>query len=477
MRNSFVGPIVLIALGALFLLNNLRVDISVWRLIADYWPYLLIVWGFIRLAEIAYLASRNQPLPRRGLGGGEWGVIVLVTLIASGASIGNDMRDRFRTGRANFRGIQFFGESFEYPVVAKASVPKAPRIVVENRHGNVRLIGMDTDTVNVSGHNTIFGLDRTEADRISSRMRLELSVQGDQVVIRTNQESAGSDNKVESDLEVQIPKGSTVECRGTRGDFDVSQIAGNFEVNSENAGVRGQDIGGNVRIDLRRSDIVRLVRVKGNVDVKGNRAGEIEVDQIGGQVTVDGQFAGSIDFQRVEKSLRFTSAATTLNIDRLGGRAHMSDGDLEVEGIQGPLKLRCTKSKDVRVSGFSSPIDIDLHRGDIELSPDNPNVATMTAKTESGAVTIHLPENAKFDLEARSRRGELDNRFGSPLNTHEENHGGVIRGGNGGPRIGLETYRGSMTVTKGGAATGRMEAPKAPKAPVTPLAPPVPVER
>ncbi len=474
MRNSIVGPIVLIALGTLFLLNNLRVDISVWRLIADYWPYLLIVWGFIRLAEIAYLASRNQPLPRRGLGGGEWGVIVLVTLIASGVSIGTDVRDRFRTGRANFRGMQIFGESFEYPLSAKATVPKAPRIIVDNRRGNVRLVGSDTDTVTISGHNTIFGLDRAEADRISSRIKLDLAVEGDQVIIRTNQESAGSDNKVESDLEVQIPKGSTVECRGTRGDFDVSQITGNFEVNSENAGVRGQDIGGNVRIDLRRSDIVRLVRVKGNVDVKGARASEIEVDQIGGQVTVDGQFTGSIDFQRIEKTLRFTSTYTTLNIDRLHGRAHMSDGDLEVEDIQGPLKLRCTRSKDVRISGYTSPIDVDLNRGDIELSPDSPILGTMMAKTESGSVTLHLPENSKFDLEARSRRGELDNRFGSPLNTREENHGGVIRGGNGGSRISLETYRGSMTVTRGGAVTNRMEAPKAPKAPV---APPIPVER
>lgn len=477
MRNSFVGPIVLIVLGAIFLANNLRVDISAWRLIADYWPYLLIAWGFIRLAEIGYLASRNQPLPRRGMGGGEWAVIVIVTLIASGINIGNDVRDRVRTGRANFRGMQIFGETFEYPVSANAACPKAPRIIVENRRGNVRLVGADADAVVVSGHSTIFGMDKSEADRISGRMKLEVLVQGDQVIIRTNQESAGSDNKVESDLEVRVPKGSTVECRGTRGDFDVSQITGNFEVNSENAGVRGQDIGGNVRIDLRRSDVVRLVRVKGNVDVKGSRASEIEIDQVAGQVTVDGQFTGSIDFRRIDKALRFTSNATTLSIDRIRGRAHMSDGDLEVEDIQGPLKLRCTRSKDVRISGYAAPIEIDINRGDIELSPDTATLATMAVKTESGSITLHVPENAKFDLEARSRRGELDNRYGSPLNTREENHGGVIRGGNGGPRIGLETYRGSMTITRGGSVSSRMETPKATTTPPMPPKMPVPVER
>lgn len=477
MKQSFIGPIVLIAIGGLFLANNLRPELSPWRLLLDYWPYLLIVWGLVRLAEIGFLASRNQPLPKRGISGGEWGLIIGITLAASGMWFGMDMRDRIRTGRVNLRGLQIFGETFEYPVSANASCSKTPRIIVENRRGNVRLIGTDLDQINVSGHKTVFGMDKVEADRISDRMKLEVTVQGDQVVIRTNQENAASDNKVEADLEVQIPKGASVECRGTYGDFDVSQITGSFEVKSENAGVRGQDIGGNVRIDLRRSDVVRLVRIKGNVDVKGARADDLEMDDVAGQVIVDGQFTGNIDFRRIDKSLRFSSKSTNLTIEKLKGRAHLSDGDLEVDDIQGPLHLR-SKSKDVRVSGFSSPIDIDLDRGDIELSPGSGTLSMMVAKTSSGGVTLHLPENAKYDLDATTRRGEADNEFGSPLMSREDNRGATIRGSNGGPKILLETGRGRMTVTKGGVMSSRADRsvptpPVAPKAP----APPAVVDR
>jgi DUF4097 and DUF4098 domain-containing protein YvlB len=480
MRNSFVGPIVLIGVGLLFLANNLRPDLSPWRLIAEYWPYLLIIWGVVRLAEIAWLASRNQPLPKRGVSGGEWGLIIMVSLIASGMWFAFDARERIRTGRINLRGLQIFGETYEYPVNASTSCAKAPRVIVENRRGNVRLVGGDADQVVVSGHNTIMGMDKSEADKINDRMKLEVVVQGDQVVIRTNQERAGTDNRVDSDIEVQIPKGASVECRGTRGDFDVSHIAGNFEVNSENAGVRGQDIGGNVRVDLRRSDIIRLVRVKGNVDVKGSRADDIELDEIAGQATVEGKFTGDIDFRRIEKGLRFISETTNLSVDRVKGRAHLSDGDLEVEDIYGPMKLR-SKSKDVRVSGFSSPLEIELDRGDIELSPGTSTMGAIIAKTSSGAVTMHLPENAKFDLEATTRRGEVDNLYGSPLERRDEDRGGSIRGKNGGPRILLETGRGSMTVTRGGVMSSRSDwsvptPPKAPKAPEAPK-PPTLVER
>jgi DUF4097 and DUF4098 domain-containing protein YvlB len=476
-RNSFVGPLVLIGLGILFLANNLRPDLSPWRLLIEYWPYLLILWGVVRLSEIAFLAARNQPLPKRGISGGEWGLIIFISVVASGMWFAFDARDRIRTGRVNLRSLQIFGETFEYPVSANVACTSNPRIIVENRRGNVRLVGSDKNEISVSGHKSVMGLDKNEADRINERMKLEVVVQGDQVVIRTNQESAATDNRVDADLEVHIPKGASVECRGTYGDFDVTQITGNFEVRSDNAGVRGQDIGGNVRIDLRRSDVVRLTRVKGNVDIKGSRADDIELDEITGQAVVEGQFSGNIDFRRIDKGLRFVSERTNLNIERLKGRAHLSDGDLEVEDILGPMKLR-SRSKDVRITGFSSPLDIELDRGDIELSPGSSTLATIVAKTSSGAVTMHLPENAKYDLEAITRRGEVDNLFGSPLDRREDDRGGSIRGNNGGPRISLETGRGSMTVTRGGIMSSRMDMsmPKPPKVPDAPK-PPTVVER
>ena len=83
-RGSIVGPVLLIGLGVLFLANNLRPDLNFFELVAQYWPFLLIAWGVLRLIEIAFLAIAKKTVPDRGLGGGEWVLVVFICLIGSG---------------------------------------------------------------------------------------------------------------------------------------------------------------------------------------------------------------------------------------------------------------------------------------------------------------------------------------------------------------------------------------------------------
>ncbi len=471
MRGTVITPIILIAVGGLLLLNNLNPEISVWSLIVRYWPYLLIIWGALRAAEILIQYTRQKPLPTRGISGGEWALIVFFTLSGSAFLFGTDMRDRIRSGRLGMRGLQIFGESYDYPFSGNLDAPANARIIVENRRGNVRIVGSDTNKINVSGHYSIRALDRAAADGIHNRMQLELSNQGAQFVIRTNQERADLDSSVDADMEIQVPKGVSVECRGVYGDFDVSQITGDFEVKSDNAGVRGQDIGGKARIDVNRSDIIRLVRVKGAVDLKGRRAGDVELDEISGPVTVDGAF-DDLDFRRLPSGLRFTSNQTDLQVDKILGRLHTSGGEMEGDDISGLFRLR-SKSKDLRLSGFDGPLDIDLNRGDIELAPGRPNFTTMTAKTSGGEVVLHLPENAKFDLMARTEKGEVDNDYGSVLRREEYDRGGMISGSNGGPKLQLETRRGAIRVQRGGLLSSSRPDKLPPLPPIAP-APPIP---
>ncbi len=448
MRGTIITPLILIAIGGLLLLNNLNPEISIWSLIVRYWPYLLIIWGALRAAEILIQFTRQKPLPTRGISGGEWALIVFFTLSGSAFLFGTDMRDRIRSGRLGMRGLQIFGESYDYPFSGNLDAPANARIIVENRRGNVRIVGSETNKINVSGHYSIRALDRPAADLIHKRMNLELSNQGAQFVIRTNQEKADLDSSVDADMEIQVPKGVSVECRGVYGDFDVSQIAGDLEVKSDNAGVRGQDIGGKARIDLNRSDIIRLVRVKGSVDLKGRRAGDVELDEISGPVTVDGAF-DDLDFRRLVAGLRFTSNQTDLQVDKILGRLHTSGGEMDGDDLSGTFRLR-SKSKDLRLSNFDGPLDIDLNRGDIELAPGRPAFAMMNAKTSGGEVTLHLPENAKYDLLARTEKGEVENDFGVPLRREEYDRGGSISGSNGGPKLLLETRRGAIRVQRGG---------------------------
>ncbi len=82
-RSSIVAPLLLIAIGGLFLARNLYPDIPLLDYLARYWPFLLIVWGVMRLAEVLFWAATDRPIPVRGVSGGEWVLIILLCVVGS----------------------------------------------------------------------------------------------------------------------------------------------------------------------------------------------------------------------------------------------------------------------------------------------------------------------------------------------------------------------------------------------------------
>ena len=92
-RASFFGPLLLIGLGVLFLARNVYPDLRLMDYVARYWPFVLVLWGVLRLGEILYWAATDQPLPPRGVSGGEWVMVILLCFF--GATL--NPHDRTRT--------------------------------------------------------------------------------------------------------------------------------------------------------------------------------------------------------------------------------------------------------------------------------------------------------------------------------------------------------------------------------------------
>src|ERR1700744_3905881 len=82
-RASVIGPLILILIGLVFLSRNFWPEIQIGELIAVYWPYLLIIWGVLRLAEIVVGPMSSKPLPRNGVSGGEWVLVIFLCIFGS----------------------------------------------------------------------------------------------------------------------------------------------------------------------------------------------------------------------------------------------------------------------------------------------------------------------------------------------------------------------------------------------------------
>ncbi len=465
-RGSLVGPLLIILIGVWFLISSVRPDLPLLDIAARFWPYVLIGWGALRLVEIWMWAGRGRAVPAAGISGGEWTAIVFICLLGSGLFAMN----RYRPWQhfpvfANNR-VEIFGHSYDYAVPEqKAPAPKGVRVLVENLRGNARIVGGDIDEVRVGGHKTVRSLQENDAERANQQSPVELSTQGEQVVIRTNQDRVTGDQRVSTDLDITVPRAAGIEIRSRYGDLEISDLNGPVEVSSDNAGVRLQNIGANVRLDLRKSDLVRASNVKGNVELTGGHGRDLELENIGGEVMINGSYSGDLQMSGLGKALRVQSPQTELRVEKVPGQIHMDLGEFSGSNLVGPIRLTSNRSRDVRMEQFTNALELSLERGDITLRPVQPPAGKIDARTHTGEIELALPASAKFELKAVTNRGELNNEFGPVLKTEFDNEerrtGGTIVGSVGqGPVITLATDRGSITIRKD---TGAPAAPRPPK--------------
>lgn len=441
-RRSLAGPILLVLIGAGFLIYNLRPDIPLFDLLSQYWPFLLIVWGALRLLEVLVDYFRGST-PRYGFSGGEVVLVVFICLIGWGA------------WEAHNHGVQFrpaweaFGEHYDYNVEGQQAAGTARTVVFENTRGNLRIVGADTSDIKVTGRKSVQALNQADADRAHNATPLEIVAQGDQIVVRTNQDHNPTNGKISDDLEITIPNRMNVEARGSYGDYDVSEVQGTVSLTADRADVRLNKIGGNARVELNRSDLVRAVDLSGNLDLQG-KGSDIELENIAGQVTVNGSYSGSLEFKNVSKALHFESPNTDLRVEALPGQINMDLGELTANKLVGPVHL-VTKSKDVKIEDFTQSLELETERGDIQLTPGHLPLPKIEARSHSGQITLVLPDKAAFQLVASTDHGDAVNDFGPSIQKETDGRAASLKGNVGqGPSIHVVTERGTVSVRKAG---------------------------
>jgi hypothetical protein len=471
-RGSVIGPLILIGLGALFLFRNLWPEIPLVDMVSRYWPFLLIAWGVIRLIEILFWSMTAKPLPRNGVSGGEWALIFVICIVGATMYTAHNAPSWFPSSRAWRRVVVNMGESYDY-TLAPVEKPCAMncRIVIESFRGNAKITGTKDMTVKANGQETVRSFQQADADSANKQTPLELIQQGDQIIVRTNQDKVSDRAQPNADLDISVPEGSSIEAHGRYGDFDVQGVNGNVNINSDNAGVRLENLGGNVQIETRASDTIRAVDVKGNLELKG-RGDDVELQNIGGLVTVNGVYVGEIQLSGLAQPVRWQDPLISMSFEKLPGQVRLSRGDFTANNVIGPVRLTA-HSSDVQLSDFTQSLDLTLDRGDIDLKPGK-NLPKMEVHTRSGDIDLGLPLGAKFDLRASTEHGEASNDYGDPLREDESNHRASVVGTTGpGPELRLETGRGSVTIRKASAedTTTLPELPGAPSLPKPPTPP------
>ncbi len=470
-RGSLVLPLLLIAIGVLLLLPNFVPDVPLMDYAARYWPFLLVAWGGLRLIEVTLWWATGKPLPARGVSSGEWGLVVFVVVMGTSIHAARGFYNWLPGSGISWGGVDVFGQSYEYPFSAETQAGAAPRVVIESFRGSARIMGADVETVAVTGRNTIRSMDRDDAERANNAAALEVTGDASQVTIRTHQERITGNQRVDANLEITVPRGASIVARGRNGDFDVSGVEGAVEIDSDRASVRLEDIGGEVRLDLGGSDLVRAVQLRKGLDLRG-RGNDIDLENVAGQVTINGAYTGTVQMRALAMPLRWVGPQTEINLQALPGDLRMTLGDINATNVTGPVRID-SRSKDIWLSGYTEGLDISLGRGDILLEATALPLVRTNVRVNAGNLELVLPADAHFDLVASTDSGQAINDYGGPLQSESNGRRGAsVRGSNGGPALELSTKRGQVLVRQGsGTPAGGIRPRIAPGAKASPVVP------
>jgi DUF4097 and DUF4098 domain-containing protein YvlB len=325
-------------------------------------------------------------------------------------------------------------------------------------------------------------MDQDTADRSSKDSRVEVVNEGNQVTIRVVQPMSTEfgrnrgpfSRRISADLDITVPRGATIVATGRDGDLDVSNVAGGVEINGNNSSVRLESIGGEVRLDVQGGDVVRAVNVKGNLELKG-RGNDVDLDKIAGQVTVDGSWSGLVQFRELAKPIRWKGPQTEITAQALPGELRMTIGDISASKVTGPLRIE-SNTKDIELTDVTGSTTLDVQRGDVRLNATTIPLHDINVRLNSGNVELSLPENAKFNMNAVTQRGEAYSDYGNGVRQDSNGRRGAsITSSAGGATIDVQVNRGELTLRRTGAASTAQLAPIAPAVPKLPTAPIAPV--
>ncbi len=174
------------------------------------------------------------------------------------------------------------------------------------------------------------------------------------------------------------------------------------------------------------SGSLTLGKIGGNVEARAG-SGRIRIEGVGGNLEVK-TGSGSIDALAVQGAIIASAGSGRIELEQTGTgdvSVHSSSGGVRVRGVRGGLSVT-TSSGSIRAQG--------------EMVRD------WSLEASSGAITVELPPEASFQLDASTGSGSIDSE--RPVSVTGRISRKALRGavGNGGPRLEIETSSGSIVI-------------------------------
>ena len=466
-RRSFAGPVILILIGLLFLMKNLGFRFPIWHWFGHWWPLLLILWGVIILVE--NVTSTRTGYRTRHLGAG--GIILMVLLVTLGVSAHyssdvdwGGVRDQLQMDD-DLGGM--FGTAFTFEDTMEQAFPANAALRIVCDRGALNITPSEDGIIRVAVHKKLYAENQNDANKYNQGSKPQIESTGSTVVLNANTDGAG-DHSVQTDMDIQVPPGTTLDIASKRGDVTINNRKADVKVTLQHGDVSLTEINGTVKVNLEKGSI-RAAQISGDVEVTGH-VDSVNIDEVAGAARLDGDFYEDIRLSKIAKGVIFKTSRSDMEIASVPGDIEIASDQVRGNDLTGPTRV-ATGSKDIHLEDVSGDLQVQSTNGDVEvttggkqpgklsLNTQHGDVAlTLAAKappdkvnvvTQHGDVTLTLPSNDGFQITAGTGKGEITSDFDA-IKIDKNNDASHATGtvGNGISKLQVNTDTGDIKIGK-----------------------------
>ncbi len=258
------------------------------------------------------------------------------------------------------------------------------RLIVENRAGELIVVGEERDDVLITAQVTVDADNERSGGARLAEVRLPIAATKDALVIGPPDfpkdepplvhvlRHLGITHGTQIAIRVAVPTRVAVRAVQRAGSLRVSGLQAPCDIEVFAGSVHVEDIGAHVRVAARLGSAT-LADIRGDVAVD-SRAGRVQADRISGSLQVTARRGTVI--------ARIVGGA--LDIDARGGKVVLED-------IGGPARVR-TRAGGVEWRGkISSSVDLESRAGSLRLAVTPDSAFWVDAEARAGSVRSDLP--------------------------------------------------------------------------------------